>query len=69
MARKASAAVRQNAPEAVYTPEQVAEMAHLNVKRVYRLMREGVIGYVVPNGCKRPKLIPKSEYEKWIGLS
>lgn len=57
------------APEELYTAAQVAEMAHVSARRVYQLMDEGIIGYVIPNGCTKPRLVKRSEYERWTGLS
>ena len=55
-------------PEPVYTVSQVAAMSHKSRGEIYRLMGEGVITFVVPNGCTKPKLVPKSAYERWMGL-
>ena len=57
------------APETLYTAAQVAEMASVGVRTVYALMERGVIRYVVPNGCERPRLVPRSAYERWVGLA
>ena len=55
-------------PEPVFTAAQVAEMSNTSARTVYSLMDRGVIAYIVPNGCERPRLVTQSEYERWVGL-
>lgn len=57
-----------DAPEQVYTAAVVAKMSGVGVRTVYNLMDKGVIQYLVPNGCERPRLVKRSEYERWLGL-
>lgn len=56
-------------PEPVYTVAQVSAMSHKSRGEIYRLMGEGIIEYVVPNGCTKPRLVTKSAYERWMGIS
>ena len=43
-------------------------MSHVSIRRVYKLMDSGELSYVVPNGCTKPRLVSRSEYERWVGL-
>lgn len=55
--------------EEVYTVEQLSQMTGVSKRVIYSLMDRHVLKYIVPNGCTRPKLVRRLEYEKWIGLS
>ena len=62
------ASAEPSPPEPVFTAAQVAEMSNTSARTVYSLMDRGVIAYIVPNGCERPRLVTQSEYERWVGL-
>lgn len=45
----------------LYTIPEVAQILLTNRNKVYRMINEGILGYVDVTGCKR---IPKSEVER-----
>ena len=55
--------------EEVFTVEQVSEMSGVSKRTIYSLMDRHVLAYTVPNGCKRPRLVRRSEYERWMGVT
>lgn len=55
--------------EEVYTVEQVSRMSGVSKRTIYSLMDRHVLPFTVPNGCERPRLVRRSAYETWIGLT
>ena len=55
--------------EELFTVTQVSKMSGVSRSVIYSLMDRGILAYVVPNGCERPRLVPRSTYEDWVGLS
>ena len=59
---------QRTGPEPVFTAAQVAEMSGVSKRTIYNLMDKGIIAFIVPNGCTKPRLVTQTTYEKWIGL-
>lgn len=70
VARDAIPAQATTAPvEEVFTVEQVSRMSGVSKRTIYSLMDRDVLEYTVPNGCERPRLVRRSVYERWVGLT
>ena len=55
--------------EEVFTADQVSQMSGVSKRKIYSLMDKNVLAYIVPNGCERPRLVRRSVYERWVGLT
>lgn len=70
VARDAMRAPAEQPPvEEVYTARQLSSMTGVSLRTIYSLMDRDVLAYTVPNGCERPRLVRRSEYERWVGLT
>lgn len=62
-------AAAQAPVEEMFTVEEVSRMSGVSRRTIYSLLERRVLNYTVPNGCVRPRLIRRTEYERWVGLT
>jgi hypothetical protein len=60
--------IEERAHEELFTVDQVAEMSHTSKTTVYDCIKRGALIGRAPNGCEKPILIKRSDYESWVGL-